>query len=578
MSIEEQAIVKKELISDDEINELEALQSKVNTMRFELEKAKKEILRAELKAIRAELKQYKQSDEKEKRDFSSELEGSAQKKQKVNKNEDNLNNNNNNVIIINDDDAFVSVADSAGTSVDIGIGDNNSVDVNYVVDVDNNNNVSTDTNTCVDANKHSANKLNVHYKSTNIFDLETVINDINKAQSDDTIKESSASRLKVIAKLLHELQLRKLVSFFIKAKDETDAKDTTDSTKTCWEKSYPNSILGWAEMHVNDPVELKKIISDMIQQSQNQNGIWKTHRSMGINLTGPVYRLFAKIGVTPGRNTRGPKENDTGKTENFYHYKWIFIDNKSFHKNRKQLEKGYRSPSKSPLKKLKKANAIAAPKQTTAPEQAASKAESVKVKNEAVNALILLSQDSLSGSRSNSESRLNSESELSSESESSKNINTDDVKENLINRYKNCEINKNAYKRLLIILDIFNECYLNKLITFEINEINEKNSILGFSKIIIKDPIKFNFKIHEMITQNKDFAWNHKPETELKNPLKGILYLFCRIGIIAHLITIKQIQKFPSIQKNLSFKEWEFNDSIFQNKYKELAPNYFRKK
>ena len=81
-----------------------------------------------------------------------------------------------------------------------------------------------------------------------------------------------------------------------------------------------------------------------------------------------------------------------------------------------------------------------------------------------------------------------------------------------------------------------------------------------------------------MITQNKDFAWNHKPETELKNPLKGILYLFCRIGIIAHLITIKQIQKFPSIQKNLSFKEWEFNDSIFKNKYKELAPNYFRKK
>ena len=408
MSIEQQAIVKKELISDDEINELEALQSKVNTMRFELEKAKKEILRAELKAIRAELKQYKQSDEKEKRDFSSELEGSAQKKQKVNNNEDNLNNNN--VIIINDDDAFVSVADSAGTSVDIG--DNNSVDVNYVVDVDvdNNNNVST----YVDTNEHSANKLNVHYKSTNIFDLETVINDINKAQSDDTIKESSASRLKVIAKLLHELQLRKLVSFFIKAKDETDAKDTTDTTKTCWEKSYPNSILGWAEMHVNDPVELKKIISDMIQQSQNQNGIWKTHRSMGINLTGPVYRLFAKIGVTPGRNTRGPKENDTGKTENFYHYKWIFIDNKSFHKNRKQLQKGYRSPSKSPLKKLKKANVIAAPEQaatpeqTAAPEQTASKAESVKVKNEAVNALILLSRNSLS--RSNSESELSSES------------------------------------------------------------------------------------------------------------------------------------------------------------------------
>ena len=296
--------VKKEFISDDE-NQFEALQSKVNTMRLELEKAKaleakKELLRVELKEIRAGLKQYKQSNEKRKGDFSSELGCSAHKKQKVN----------DDVIIIDDDDedsVSFSIYDNMNISADTGVGIG--VDMNVE-------SVST--------------RQSVHNKSTVNFDLDTVINDIDNAQAADTIKESSASRLKVIAKLLHNLQLQNLVSFVIKAKDATDA---TDSTKTCWEKSYPNSILGWAEMHVNDPVELKKIISDMIQQSQNQNGIWKTQRSMGKNLTGPVYRLFTKIGVTPKRNSRGPKESDTGKTENFYHYVWIFIDNKSFHKS-----------------------------------------------------------------------------------------------------------------------------------------------------------------------------------------------------------------------------------------------------
>ena len=82
-----------------------------------------------------------------------------------------------------------------------------------------------------------------------------------------------------------------------------------------------------------------------------------------------------------------------------------------------------------------------------------------------------------------------------------------------------------------------------------------------------------------MITQNKNFAWNHKPETELMHPTKGIKHLLNKIGINAHIMTIQEIQRLPRKHINYSFTFWKFIDCELQKiKYKELAPNYSRKK
>jgi len=83
-----------------------------------------------------------------------------------------------------------------------------------------------------------------------------------------------------------------------------------------------------------------------------------------------------------------------------------------------------------------------------------------------------------------------------------------------------------------------------------------------------------------MVIRNQDFIWIHtKLNKDLKNPISGILKLFNRIGVIAKLLSrdqIDQIDNDPDIKDNLCFKQWKFDDDIFQAKYEELSPNFCR--
>jgi hypothetical protein len=109
------------------------------------------------------------------------------------------------------------------------------------------------------------------------------------------------------------------------------------------ETQETNCILGWTKLSVKNPLKLNKKICKMIEQ--DQDGIWKRangkYKQPLKNPSFVMYDLFRKIGVKPGKNSRGPKENDPGKHDMFYYTEWEFKNDESFQNASKRLAKGF---------------------------------------------------------------------------------------------------------------------------------------------------------------------------------------------------------------------------------------------
>ncbi len=69
------------------------------------------------------------------------------------------------------------------------------------------------------------------------------------------------------------------------------------------------------------------------------------------------------------------------------------------------------------------------------------------------------------------------------------------------------EINPNSYNRLKMLLSLLNKCQLEDLITYEIPSIKKNACILGWSKIIVKDPKQLNINIRNMVDQDQGGIW-----------------------------------------------------------------------
>jgi len=145
-------------------------------------------------------------------------------------------------------------------------------------------------------------------------------------------------------------------------------------------------------------------------------------------------------------------------------------------------------------------------------------------------------------------------------------INTDRLK--IAN--ENGEINYNAYNRLKEIQILLKECNSEGIIIIISNESN--NCILNFSKLVVKDLLKFNNKIRNMVIQNKNGLWN-KTTKILKNPTNGIYELFWKIGLNPRFRGREEND--PGKEDKLYYKEWEFkNNESFKDAYKRLSVGF----
>ena len=138
------------------------------------------------------------------------------------------------------------------------------------------------------------------------------------------------------------------------------------------------------------------------------------------------------------------------------------------------------------------------------------------------------------------------------------------------------EINPNSYNRLKMLLSLLNKCQLEDLITYEIPSIKKNACILGWSKIIVKDPKQLNINIRNMVDQDQGGIWkkaNGKNKQQLKNPTSGVYELFRKIGVKPRFRG--PIEDDPGKHDLLYHKEWEFiNDDSFKTARKRLAKGF----
>jgi len=138
------------------------------------------------------------------------------------------------------------------------------------------------------------------------------------------------------------------------------------------------------------------------------------------------------------------------------------------------------------------------------------------------------------------------------------------------------EINPNSYNRLKMLLSLLDKYHHDDLITYEIPSIKKNACILGWSKIIVKDPKQLNINIRKMVDQDQGGIWkkaNGKKNQQLKNPTWGVYDLFRKIGVKPRFRG--PIEDDPGNNDMLYHKEWEFiNDDSFKTARKRLAKGF----
>jgi hypothetical protein len=143
------------------------------------------------------------------------------------------------------------------------------------------------------------------------------------------------------------------------------------------------------------------------------------------------------------------------------------------------------------------------------------------------------------------------------------------------------EINVNAYKRLEMIQRRLYQWENDGLVTMKTVETQESvesqtNCILGWKKLLVKDPLKLNKKIRKMIEQDEGGIWkkaNGKYKQPLKKPTLVMYELFRKIGVKPGLRGPKKDD--PGNNDMFYYTEWEFkDDKSFQNARQRLAKGY----
>lgn len=137
------------------------------------------------------------------------------------------------------------------------------------------------------------------------------------------------------------------------------------------------------------------------------------------------------------------------------------------------------------------------------------------------------------------------------------------------------EINKNSSNRLKILQCLINKCQKDGLVTCMTSSSENNMCILGWSQMLVKEPLQFNIKIREMIEQDYNGIWKkaNGNKISLRNPTWLVYELFRKIGVKPR--SRGDIKEDPGKLDMLYYKEWNFiNDESFKLARKRLATGF----
>lgn len=145
------------------------------------------------------------------------------------------------------------------------------------------------------------------------------------------------------------------------------------------------------------------------------------------------------------------------------------------------------------------------------------------------------------------------------------------------------EINPNSSKRLKVLHHLLHSCYQEGLLTYETPSqdpssarLSPEACILGWSKLLVKQPQQLNLRIRKMVEEDQGGIWkkaNGKYNQALKNPTWGVYELFRKIGAKPRFRGPAEGD--PGKNDMFYYKEWEFkNDESFRNARQRLAKGF----
>lgn len=145
------------------------------------------------------------------------------------------------------------------------------------------------------------------------------------------------------------------------------------------------------------------------------------------------------------------------------------------------------------------------------------------------------------------------------------------------------EINPNSFKRLKVLHHLLHSCYEEGLLTYETPSqdpgsarLSPQACILGWSKLLVKEPQQLNLRIRKMVEEDQGGIWkkaNGKYNQALKRPTWGVYELFRKIGVKPHFRGPAEGD--PGKNDMFYYKEWEFkNDGSFRNARLRLAKGF----
>jgi len=145
------------------------------------------------------------------------------------------------------------------------------------------------------------------------------------------------------------------------------------------------------------------------------------------------------------------------------------------------------------------------------------------------------------------------------------------------------EINPNSSKRLQVLHRLLHKCHQEGLLTYETpsqesgsQKLSSEACILGWSRLLVKEPKQLNIKIRDMVEQDQGGIWkkaNGKYNQSLKNPTWGVYELFRKIGAKPRFRG--PVEGDPGKHDMFYYKEWEFkNDESFKNARQRLAKGF----
>jgi hypothetical protein len=139
------------------------------------------------------------------------------------------------------------------------------------------------------------------------------------------------------------------------------------------------------------------------------------------------------------------------------------------------------------------------------------------------------------------------------------------------------EMSMRSRMQMVSMQKVLDESYKDSIIRIYVNSVAENNSLMGWSKILVDNPVELCARVAVMISGDKMGTWRRNPgqqDQPLLKPTWGAYELFRRLGIKGRFRASGASKTDNS--HVFAYLQWNFkNDDAYKNASKRLYVGFY---